>query len=277
MKSESRSLHTVDQGQGEPVLLLHSGGMSSRQWRKLIDLLAPRHRVIAPDFLGAGANPPWPRGEPFHYRDDVAAVLEVMDRVAEPAHLVGHSYGGLIALTLARQHPGRVRSLALYDPVAFGVLHGAHDEVGLADLAGSAPALSPHDPATGGTEPWLEAFVDYWNGPGSWQAMPAPSRTAFLAVGHKVFLEVDSLLRDRTPVEAYSGIAAKTLLLSGERTPVAARRVAELLVRALPNGSRREIRGAGHMGPITHGAEVNEVIAEHIARAQGAGGGEPRR
>ncbi len=96
------SLFVDDRGAGTPVVLLHSGGMSSRQWRSLAERLAANHRVLAPDLLGSGKNPPWPGDLPFGYELDVAAVARVLDRVDGAVHLVGHSYGGLVALTLAR-------------------------------------------------------------------------------------------------------------------------------------------------------------------------------
>ena len=81
-------------GEGSLAILLHSGGMSGRQWRRLAERLAPRHRVVSPDFLGSGANPPWPDDQPFDFRSDVAAIVELWDSLGEPAHIVGHSYGG---------------------------------------------------------------------------------------------------------------------------------------------------------------------------------------
>ena len=52
------------------AFLLHSGGMSSRQWRKLAELLSRKRSVRAPDFLGSGDNEPWPADKPFHFLDD---------------------------------------------------------------------------------------------------------------------------------------------------------------------------------------------------------------
>jgi pimeloyl-ACP methyl ester carboxylesterase len=251
-------------GADDAVVLLHSGGMSSRQWRKLADRLAPTHRVIAPDFLGSGANPPWPEGAPFHFDDDVAAVERRLADVTGRVHLVGHSYGGLVALMLARRDPARVRSLAAYDPVAFGVLYAAHDAAGLADAARTTDLL---DEGIGGTDRWFELFVDYWSGPGAWRALAEGARQSFLKVGHKVFREVVSLVNDRTAAPAYAGIAAPVLLLTGEHTPVAEKRVVAILAEALPSATRVEVAGAGHMGPLTHADAVNDLIADHIARA----------
>ena len=259
-------------GAGTPVVLLHSGGMSSRQWRSLAERLAPAHRVLAPDFLGAGKNPLWDDAVPFHYGLDVAAVGRVLDGLEGPAHLVGHSYGGLIALTVARTWPARVRSVAAFDPVAFGVLHDPMDDAGLADLrrAEAQPVFT--DEALGGSEPWMESFVDYWNGPGAWRSLPAASREQFLRVGRKVFREVMSLMADRTSGAAYAAVTAPTLLLAGERSPTAARRVTEVLRAALANARREVVPGAGHMGPLTHGAIVDGLIAQHIAAAEAASG-----
>ena len=267
MTSPARTpLHVVSRGSNEPVVLLHSGGMSSRQFKRLIDALAPTHHVLAPDFLGSGDNPPWPDDEPFHFTMDVDAVARLTAPLG-PVHLVGHSYGGLVALSLARQHPERVRSIALYDPVAFGVLRASADAEGLADLnrVGSDPLFT--DPALGGRAAWFEAFVDYWNGPGTFRALPEATRAAFLRVGRKVFYEVRSLMDDATGAQAYRDITAPALLLTGSLSPVAARRVQALLSSALPQATAVIIEGAGHMGPITHAEEVNRVIIGAITRA----------
>jgi pimeloyl-ACP methyl ester carboxylesterase len=257
-------LHVETLGAGVPVIALHSGGMSGRQWRKLAELLAPEHEVLLPDLLGSGKNPPWPDAEPFEVTLDVSAVGQVLERVG-PAHLVGHSYGGLIALTLAREAPGSVLSLSLYDPVAFGVLYEPPHEAALSNLASARENPVFTDDARGGNSEWLEAFVDYWNGKGSWNALPPGARAGFEKVGRKVFYEVRSLAEDRTPASAYAGIAAPTLFLTGEHTPAAARGVIARLVSVLPRAQRIELAGAGHMGPITHAVEVNAAIARHIA------------
>jgi pimeloyl-ACP methyl ester carboxylesterase len=259
------SLHTSIRGAGQPVVLLHSGGMSGRQWRKLADKLEPHARVLMPDFLGCGDNPAWPEHEPFHFQRDLDAVAELLDGLAEPAHLVGHSYGGFIALLLARARPALVRSLAVYDPVAFGVLHDAHDRDGLDDLARVAANPIFLDDAVGGSDRWFNAFIDYWNGEGSWQAMPLAAREAFLRVGKKVYMEVRSLIADRS-TRAELATTLPALIMSGERSPAAARRVAVQLTAALPNAISQSIAGAGHMGPITHADVVNQAIASHVFR-----------
>src|SRR4051794_24068018 len=104
-------LRFSEDGHGVPVICLHSGGLSSRQWRRLAALLAPSHRVILPDLIGYGATGAWPAGEPFHFQRDVDAIVALARTLDQPAHFVGHSYGGFLAMHVARAVP--VRSLAL--------------------------------------------------------------------------------------------------------------------------------------------------------------------
>lgn len=254
-------------GTGQPVLVLHSGGMSSRQWKRLAETLEPTHRVIAPDFLGSGQNPPWPDDRAFEFGNDVDEVAAILQDLGEPAHVVGHSYGGLVAITLARRHPTAVRSLVAYDPVAMGVLHSENDAEGLLSLAAIGECPLFNDDAQGGNAAWFEVFVDWWNGAGTWAKMAPQARDAFLQVGRKVFYEVRSLMHDATPASAYANIVAPTLFLTGERTPIAAQRVVAQLVRALPGAHSTSIAGAGHMGPVTHARVVNDAIVRHIAAA----------
>ena len=238
--------------------------MSSRQWGRLAEALGRTHRVVAPDLLGSGANPPWPSEKLFDLSEDVDAIEAMVRKLDGPVHVVGHSYGGLLALKLARRNPAGILSLTMYDPVAFGVLHAENDAEGLADLARADDHPVFTDFARGGDDAWFEVFVDYWNGPGAWRAMSQEGRDSFLRVGRKVFFEVWSLMHDRTPASAYSAIDAPSLVLGGADSPPAARRVVAHLSAALPRGRAHMVPGAGHMGPLTHAAVVNAAIVAHI-------------
>ena len=234
-----------------PVLALHSGGFTSRQWRRLAADLAPTRRVLTPDLTGYAARPRWPVGVPFHLETDLALIGELL---VEPMHVVGHSYGGLLALQLALAHPDKVTSLALYEPVAFGALPTAE--------ADAAERLLPrYDPAN--PEVWFEAFVDWWNGPGAWQTLAAPTKDAFRDVGWKLSEEVRTLMADRTGAR-YAGITQPTLLLGGGKTQPLELRVLDELRAMLPRATLRVFPALGHMGPIVDAAGVNAAIVEHV-------------
>lgn len=243
------------------VLAIHSGGFSSRQWRKLASLLAP-YRVHTPDLIGYGETP-WPAGEPFHFRQDVEMLASLLER-DEPAHVVGHSYGGLLALQLALARPDLVRSLALYEPVAFGILDEPGDQAARDEVAGFRPYR--FDPAAP-DEDWLRSFVEWWQGAGAWDRLGPETQDAFRAAGWKLSEEVASLVADRTDRATYATITVPTLVLGGGRSPAAEQAVVRKLAATLPNATLRVFPELGHMAPITHAADINSAIVEHIARS----------
>ena len=109
--------HVLQAGEGsETVLLLHGGGVDGAElsWKLVIPVLAERFRVIAPDWPGYGLS-----GDAVHgmtLQELMEFCLELMKQMELPSvHLVGLSMGGGAALSLALNHPERVKSLALVD------------------------------------------------------------------------------------------------------------------------------------------------------------------
>ncbi len=116
-------LHFSDTGKGEPVLLLHGLGASSYAWRYVIPRLARKHRVIALDLKGYGLSDK-PRDGKYSLFDQAELVDRFIDRHdLKQLTLVGHSFGGGVALALAlrdrkRRHP-RLKKLILIDSISY--------------------------------------------------------------------------------------------------------------------------------------------------------------
>lgn len=245
-----------------PVVLLHSGGMSGKQWRRAVSELRSDWRVIVLDGLGMGQSPPWPQERPFHFQQDVRQLSALLDRLHAPAHLVGHSYGGLLALSVARTRP--VASVAAYEPAAFGALAEAGDpsfqEVFALSEDHRVRARGP-----GWSEGWMRSFVDYWNSKGAWDCLADSARAEYLRIHHKLEREVETLLTDRTAAAAYGVYDSPTLLMLGERSPRPARQVVLRLHHALPNAALEIVAGAGHLGPLTHARKIVARLREHLS------------
>jgi pimeloyl-ACP methyl ester carboxylesterase len=235
-------LHVEETGAGEAVVLLHSHGLSGGQWRKLAgELVARRLRVLAVDLTGQGKSEPWPEPKPFSFTTDVERITELV-RAMQPAHVVGHSYGGLIALHVARLAPGHVRTLSLFDPVAFGLLDPDTDRDARAVL--EALDLTWQDER----ERWLRTFVEFWSGPDAWSALREDARDGFRRVAWVIREGVRTLVEDTTPLAAFANLTIPTLLMTGERSPLPARRVIERLAQVMPRARREVVPGVGHLG-----------------------------
>jgi pimeloyl-ACP methyl ester carboxylesterase len=119
---DGRAFAYQDVGAGPTVILAHGSGASHREWAPVIAALRDRYRVLTPNLLGYGRSEVWPGNARFHPWSDLGALIALALRANEPVHLVGHSYGGALALEAARTLGTRVCSLTLIEPVAFHLL-----------------------------------------------------------------------------------------------------------------------------------------------------------
>jgi pimeloyl-ACP methyl ester carboxylesterase len=230
---------------------------------RVIDQLGQVYRVLAPDLLGYGRNAPWPRNAAIAADQELGVIQALLDVAGQPVHLVGHSYGGTVALNAARRFPRRVASLSLIEPVAFHLLRHADESEGWDEIA----ALAERHLALvseGRDAAAAEAFITYWTGPKVWQQMSDAARDSATRSAVKVAAEWRLMFALEADPDATAGIEAPTLLVCGGRTRTPARRVVEILCQTLPHAHHYEIADAGHMSPLTHPAEVAEAIRRHV-------------
>ena len=257
--------HVREAGSGAGVICLHANASSSAQWRALIDRLAPRCHVLAPDLYDAGKSPEWPSRETISLADEAALIAPVLTGAGTPLTLIGHSYGAAVALRAAVADPGRVRALVLYEPTLFALVDAAtprpNDTDGIqAAVDAAARALDARDPAAAAAH-----FIDYWMGPGSWQRMPEQRQAPIAAAIVNVRRWRHALVNEPTPAAAFGTLTMPVLYLVGRRSTAAAHAVARELVATLPNVERVEL-DLGHMGPVTDPETVNDVIVDFLER-----------
>jgi pimeloyl-ACP methyl ester carboxylesterase len=250
-------------GTGTPVVLLHSSLSSKSQWSELAARLAPRFRVIALDLCGYGEHPMPPALRPFSLDDEVRLVADRLDRLIPPhvrVHVVGHSYGGLVALRFAERCRGRVASLSLYEPVAFGVLdRGDPALVEVRQLADCVQQLAK----AGLRLQAAEIFVDFWSGAGSFGRLPRAARVGIARNIGKVPFDFQAAMAWPLDAAGVRSIAVPTLVLIGDHSPAIAQHIAHQLSRSLPKRYVGRI-DAGHMGPVTVPNLVNPWIEAFV-------------
>ena len=249
----------------ERVLALHCSGADHRQWRKLRAALAPDFELIAPDFYGCESTGPWHGARPFSLAEEAAAIIDLIDHLDGPVHLVGHSYGGSVALRVALERPQALRSVALYEPSVFHLLKqlGERSAAEFAEIRALADDVGKSI-LCGAYQAAVQRFVDYWNGPGAWHNLRSEVRMALFRWLPKAPLDFEALIEEPTPASAYQSLQCPILVLRGEHAPQPSRMIVDELIRLVPCGHAEVVPGAGHMGPISHGEVIAARIASHV-------------
>ncbi|WP_123592197.1 alpha/beta fold hydrolase [Salinisphaera orenii] len=259
----SLKIDYTDDGQGPTIVLVHSSVSANRQWRALTELLKDRYRVLAINLFGYGDTTPWPGTSPQSLYAQAQLVMALSEKVASPIHLVGHSFGGSVALKAAMLLGPRAGRLVLLEPNPFYLLK----QDGRTRAFAESRDLRDHVKCFGSLGDWsrvAERFADYWLGDGSWSAMPDKRRVAFSEALPPNFYEWDAVMDEETTVEECKGLTARTLVVSDQATRLPIREIVDIFVKACPHWSFRSVAEGGHMAPLTHSDLVNPIIREFL-------------
>lgn len=222
--------------------------------------------VLCPSHLGYAA--PFPAGTPFSVQDEVAHVLEQLPS-GRDLHLIAHSYGGFVALELARVRA--VRSAFIYEPVVFGALLGRDDlDEGTREQLQSFASIPwfLEDDERAGTDEWLQVFIDYWNGENAWSKMPETMRESMRPLGWKMAMEVRAVYDRSMTFERFALPDTALTLVAGERTHPPAKAMVKHLGRVNPHASVVVAEGAGHMAPLIRPRRVKPLLDSHLERVR---------
>jgi pimeloyl-ACP methyl ester carboxylesterase len=253
----------ADDGSGRPVLLVHSSVSGNRQWRALTEELSDRYRVLAVNLYGYGETTPWAGPEPQTLAAQAELVLAVCEGLHEPVQLVGHSLGGSVALKAALLLGARCDGLVLLEPNPFHLLEqGGRDEAWR-----EAQQLRADMQRSLAADDWARAsqrFADYWLGDGAWSAMPERRQVAFSSALAANVYEWQAVMDERTTIDGYAAVPARTLVVSDPATCRPIREIVELLAEGCPGWSFRSLPEGGHMAPLTRPDLVNPIVREFL-------------
>jgi len=261
-------LHYIEQGQGEPLILLHGGQGDYRSWEPQMKVLSPQYRVIS-----YSRRYHYPNDNPLTAKNH-SAYVEAADLAAfirklklGRVHLVGTSMGAFTALVLAVKHPEMVRSLVLAEPPVHGWMRDSPD---------GAPVYREfmttiHEPVAaafkaGDDQGAMRIFLDGIAGTRRFDNLPPEGRAAVMQ--NSRFFKAITSSSDPFPdlsKEKVKRLRIPILIVTGENTIKLHKLVNEELARLLPNAERAIIPKAGHGSPRENPQAFNEAVLKFLA------------
>lgn len=263
-------LEYVEQGSGEPVVLVHGAVSDLRVWEPVRNALAKDHRVITytQRYFGTG---PWPdEGKGFSmatHADDLAAFISSLD--TGPVHLVGWSYGAAVATIAAVNNPQLVQSLVLYEPSLGTVLSPESAEAKRAaaeraQMFGPALAANKAGDAKGAAFRLIEGVFLLAEGeaarqPERWQEMWRDN-------ARTIPVMFSALPPPAVSCDTLAGFTKPALLVLGEGTKSFFPVIAERISQCIPGAEQVVLAGVNHDAPVRDPAGFSNAVREFVSK-----------
>jgi esterase len=252
VKANGVRFYYEERGSGTPILGLHGAGSSAVFWEEAADKLSKVGRAVLYDRRGCSRSE---RPQPYEitsvaeHAGDALGLLRALD--AEPAILIGRSYGGTAALELALHHPDSVTALALLEPGPMG-LSPEYDEWFTSLRSTLERTVSDRGVEAVGEVVLRDVF-------GAWEELPEVWRAVFTANGPALLAEVrgEERLTDNSLLVE---LRVPTLIVRADDSPEFLRKGSQALERALPHAQVARVGGGHAIDP--GGQDVLAFVSE---------------
>lgn len=256
-KVNGTKLYYEMKGEGECLVLIHSGLTDLRQWDNQFDFLGKYFKVIRYDIRGFGKSDR-PQ-EPFSHFEDLKALFDYLS--IKEAHLVGVSMGGSIAIDFTLQYPHLVKDLILSGPSLNGYRFIVDEESKLRSLAVMSIAKRDKD---------FNKSIEFMLDNPMWRQSNPKARQHLKNMFLDTSLEwaLGDIEKTVNPPasERLSEITKNTLLIIGLEDSVPIKEIAKALELNLLRIKKVEIDGTGHLPNLDKPDEFNKIILEFLMK-----------
>jgi len=254
---------------GQYVVALHSSASNSKQWRQLTIDMANQHEVLAcelPDYPDSDYQRCFSNNGMSAVADPI---LKDIQKLGQPVHLVGHSFGGAVALKIALTQPNLIKSLTLYEPASFHIMNDDDDEDRnlFSDLKRIADTLSAETLA-GRPDLGMKGFVDFWNGEGAWENLSRAAQCNLAKSAKLVASDFSCLFHETWKMKSLGCINIPTMMLVGMNSPAIAQQTAIRIAGHIDNARIEMLPNLGHMAPVFNPQCINPLIHQHIIQVE---------
>lgn len=250
----------IEAGAGEKVILVHSSVAGAKQWRSLMEAFAGDFHVIAINLFGYGDTRAWDGDGTQRLIDQARLIEPFLPAGAGRISIVGHSFGGSVAMMAAASFKEKVRHLVLIEPNPFYLL----EQFGRPEAYREAVTLRDAIKSSGKSGTWeaaAEVFANYWTGAGSWDAMPDDRKMKFARALVPNFHEWDAVMNEvKSLAEWQRDLPSDTTVVSARDTVRSIREIIELMQEHASDWRFEQIERGGHMAAMTNPDVINPIV-----------------
>ena len=252
----------VDAGDGPTVIFLPGSYSTAAAWRPVQRHLGPGWRALTTSLCGFGGTRDTRTVLDWDIAHEVRVVEALAARAPQPVHLVGHSYGGTVALAAAVAGSVEVASLALFEANPMSMIfdeahHSLYQQTVRMSL-GFEQAVAAGEPDA------PRRIIDFWGGEGAFARMPEAVRAYCVQTATVNVLDWRSDCGFHLTPADCSSLDLPVLLVRGSDANAAMVAMTDALHASLPDSSCHTMQGAGHFLINSHPAQCADLLASFL-------------
>jgi pimeloyl-ACP methyl ester carboxylesterase len=253
-------------GSGPAVVLLPGSCSTGAAWRPVIAAWGNQFRSVTTSLLGyGGTSERRSAGDPT-ISGNAEAMESVIRRAGGRVHLVGHSFGGLVALAVALRNRVSLASLVIVEAPAVDILRERKLDQHYRAFRRMTDAYFAD--FAGGNAEAIAAMIDFYGGAGTFASWPPRSRAYAVETTPVNILDWADAYGFPLSAALLGTFAIPLLIVRGGASPEAVQRANALLCELSDNATLATIDGAAHFAIATHADEIASRIAAHVHGAE---------
>ena len=262
LTSKGRRIDYQESGDGAAILFVPGSFSTPAAWRGLQKHLPQGYRFVGTSLCGYGETEETRSFGDLAMEHQVRVIEAVALQIAEPVHLVGHSFGGAVALAAALAGAIDVLSIATFEANPLALMR----ERGHEELFEETRRMSFDFEAAyhAGDRESAGRVIDFWGGDGSFAAMPEPVRDYCRATAYANVLDWRTDFGFDAAMADYARLSMPVLLVRGARANPAIVAITDALGDSLPNVRMAAVDGASHFLITTHAKDCARLLAEFL-------------
>ena len=255
-------------GAGPTIVLVPGSCSTGAAWRPVIAASNGRFRYVTTSLLGYGGTVERRTASDPAISHEAEILESVVRRAGGRPHLVGHSFGGLVALAVAVRNKVPLASLVILEAPAPDVLRDRGEREHYRAFREMTKAYFAA--FEGGNAEAIAAMIDFYGGAGTYASWPQRVRDYAVATTPVNILDWASAYGFALPAASLAALEIPALVIRGGASHPAVQRANALLSECMSRAALATIETAAHFMTATHPHEVGCLVAQHVHRAEAA-------
>ena len=256
-------IHIEDSGDGIPVVFVPGSYSTPTAWRSIQVLLPGQYRVVGTSLNGYGRTAETRKPGDAGIEHAVHVVRSVVQSIGEPVHLVGHSWGGYIALATALGKDVELRSLSLFEANPIPLIKGTRPDLFARTQLMATDFISAHHR---GDSDAASLIIDFWGGVGSFACMPPRVQEYCRASTAANVFDWQGALAAQINLSMCERLDLEILLVRSDGANDVMLEISRVLAEHLPKVRAEVINKANHFLISSHPQQCAALLAAHWAQ-----------